>query len=148
MAKTYFARCAAQSWTRLVEDEKAIRELACRVLGSCGYTVIAAENGAEGVSKALDHSDGLALIVTDVVMPETGGRMLVDTVREFLPHIKALFMSGYTDDEVVRRGVVDGEAEFLQKPFTPVQLAQKVREVLDRAYPATEGPERPARRMN
>ncbi|HEY8853483.1 MAG TPA: response regulator [Gemmatimonadaceae bacterium] len=76
------------------------------------------------------------LIATDVVMPEMNGSQLVETVLEARPDIRVLFMSGYTDDEVMRRGVIDGQTAFLQKPFTPDLLAQKVREVLD--VPARE----------
>jgi len=78
-----------------------------------------------------EHKGQIDLIATDVVMPEMNGSQLVERVLEARPGIRVLFMSGYTDDEVMRRGVIDGQTAFLQKPFTPDLLAHKVREVLD-----------------
>jgi PAS domain S-box-containing protein len=115
----------------LVEDEHALRALSCRVLKGRGYHVLEAEHGTEALRVA-EHSRGpIHLLVTDVVMPQMGGRELADRLAVLHPNLKVLYLSGYTDDAVVRYGVSEARASFLQKPFTPASLAQKVREVLD-----------------
>ncbi len=115
----------------LVEDEDAVRALARHVLAFCGYTVLEAADGREAVRVAEQHAGRIDLVASDVVMPYLGGRQLVERVAATRPGIKVLFLSGYTDDAVVRHGVLEAEYAFLQKPFTPTALAQKVREVLD-----------------
>jgi PAS domain S-box-containing protein len=117
----------------LVEDNANLRSLAVRVLRSCGYDVLVAPGGREALAIAADETKRIEVVITDVVMPEMGGRELVERLVAGRPEIRFLLMSGYTDDDVVRRGVQKGETAFLQKPFTPVQLAAKVREVLDRS---------------
>jgi len=116
----------------LVEDNDNLRALAVRVLRSCGYDVLVAPGGREALAIAADRAKHIEAVITDVVMPEMGGRELVERLVAGRPGIRFLLMSGYTDDDVVRRGVQRGETAFLQKPFTPVQLAVKVREMLDR----------------
>ena len=115
----------------LAEDDEAIRTLGARVLGGLGYNVLVARTGGEALRIVAEHKGIIDLIATDVVMPEMNGSQLVERVLEARPGIRVLFMSGYTDDEVMRRGVIDGQTAFLQKPFTPDLLAHKVREVLD-----------------
>ncbi len=115
----------------LVEDEDAVRALARLVLASCGYTVLEAADGREAVRAAEHDSGRIDLVVSDVVMPHLGGRQLVEQLAAVKPGMKVLFLSGYTDDAIVRHGVLEAEYAFLQKPFTPTALAQKVREVLD-----------------
>ena len=115
----------------LVEDEDILRSLSERVLKRYGYTVLSASTGADAVAIAAHSGNTLHAVVTDVVMPGMNGRQLAEKLRQIRPGLKILFMSGYTDDEVIRRGVLRGEAAFLQKPFTPAELALKVREVLD-----------------
>ena len=115
----------------LAEDDEAIRTLGSRVLGALGYNVLVARTGGEALRIVAEHKGIIDLIATDVVMPEMNGSQLVERVLEARPSIRVLFMSGYTDDEVMRRGVIDGQTAFLQKPFTPDLLAHKVREVLD-----------------
>jgi CheY-like chemotaxis protein len=115
----------------LAEDDEALRTLGARVLGVLGYKVLVARTGREALQIVADHTGPIDLIATDVVMPEMNGSQLVEKVLEARPSIRVLFMSGYTDDEVMRRGVIDGQTAFLQKPFTPALLAHKVREVLD-----------------
>ncbi len=118
----------------LAEDEDAVRSLARHVLKACGYTVLEAADGVQALEVAQGHAD-ITLLISDVVMPHLGGRELAERVTALRPGCKVLFTSGYTDDAVVRHGVHEAEVAFLQKPFTPAQLAQKVREVLDREAP-------------
>lgn len=115
----------------LVEDEPAVRALDRRVLESCGYEVLEAADGLEAVRLVGRHEGPLHLLVSDVVMPHLGGGQLAEQLHAMNPRLKVLFVSGYTNDEVVRHGV-GSEYDFLQKPFTPTALAHKVREVLDR----------------
>lgn len=115
----------------IVEDDAALRALAARVLEGSGYTVLLARNGIEALAIASGHDGHIDIVATDVVMPKMNGRPLVEKLLESRRGMRVLFMSGYTDDEVMRRGVIDGRTAFLQKPFTPVQFARKVRDVLD-----------------
>jgi signal transduction histidine kinase/CheY-like chemotaxis protein len=115
----------------LVEDEDGVRSLARHVLRSCGYAVLEADDGQRAVQLVEDHRGPIDLVVCDVVMPYLGGRQLVERLSALRPALKVLFVSGYTDDAVVRHGVLTSDYAFLQKPFTPTALAQKVREVLE-----------------
>lgn len=115
----------------LVEDEDAVRSLARRILEKRGYTVLTARTGPEALRIAERHDGPIHLILTDVVMPEMSGRELAERIAPTRPDARTLFMSGYTEDDVLRRGVLNEGAAFLEKPFTPSALAQKVREVLD-----------------
>jgi two-component system, cell cycle sensor histidine kinase and response regulator CckA len=116
----------------VVEDEPAVRSLIGRVLRKHGYEVIEAENGR--VAEALIESNGtIDLVLTDVVMPEMGGRELAERIRRRKPDLPLLFMSGYTEDELVRRGVADGHTTLVEKPFSPVTLTRKIREAIDRS---------------
>jgi PAS domain S-box-containing protein len=119
----------------VVEDEDVVRNLACRILRDQGYTVFEARQGHEGLECVAQHSDELKLVLSDVVMPEMGGRELGRVLHELHPHLPVLFMSGYTGDDVVQRGLLDATAPFQQKPFSPDSLIRKVREMLD-ARPA------------
>jgi CheY-like chemotaxis protein len=115
----------------IVEDDASLRALSARILEGNGYTVLLARNGLEALAIAGGHSGHIDLVASDVVMPKMNGRPLVEKLLETRKEMSVLFMSGYTDDEVMRRGVIDGRTAFLQKPFTPAQFAKKVREVLD-----------------
>jgi CheY-like chemotaxis protein len=115
----------------LVEDEDAIRVLARHVLAGCGYAVLEAADGDEAARVAGGHAGPVHLVVCDVVMPGVGGRVVAERVAATHPGVRVLFVSGYTDDAVVRHGVLHEKVNFLQKPFSPTALAHKVREVLD-----------------
>lgn len=114
----------------LVEDEDAVRALARFTLQQCGYTVLEASHGEEAMRVAAQHGEQIHLLVTDVVMPGMGGRVLAERLLSIHPGMKVLYLSGYTDDAVVRHGVLHEEVNFLQKPFSPNALAHQVREVL------------------
>ena len=115
----------------IVEDDASLRALSARILEGNGYTVLLARNGLEALAIAAGHDGHIDLVASDVVMPKMNGRPLVEKLLESRKGMSVLFMSGYTDDEVMRRGVLDGRTAFLQKPFTPAQFAKKVRDVLD-----------------
>jgi CheY-like chemotaxis protein len=107
------------------------------VLTGFGYKVLVASSGVEALAIASDPSTLIDVVLTDVVMPGINGRELLERIVAARPGLASLLMSGYTDDEVLRRGVMQGEAVFLQKPFTPEQLARKVRLALDLAVMPT-----------
>ena len=115
----------------LVEDEEALRVFTVRTLRLCGYVVIEAANGNEALRVAEKYDEPIHLLITDVVMPGMGGRKLADQLAPLHANMKVLYISGYTDDAVIRHGIAHEEVEFLQKPFSAIALAVKVREVLD-----------------
>lgn len=115
----------------LVEDERMVREVAACTLRDHGYTVIEASDGSDGLRIAQEKVEGeLQLLLTDMVMPNMGGKELAEKVLQVHPEIRVLYTSGYIDDTVVRTSMAEGDA-FMQKPFTPDVLAHKVRAVLD-----------------
>jgi CheY-like chemotaxis protein len=115
----------------LVEDNTGVRELLRQVLPSLGYTLVEAENGQEALRLLADYPDPIHLLLTDVVMPGISGKTLAEEASRTRPDLKMLFMSGYTDEAIVQHGVSDAEAAFLQKPFSLMALAAKIRSVLD-----------------
>jgi PAS domain S-box-containing protein len=115
----------------LVEDEEVVRLLASSVLTEAGYTVLEAGNGQEALAALTESGRTFDLMLTDMVMPRLGGRDLAEHIFSNGLDIRVLFMSGYTDDDVLRDAVFDSKVEFLQKPFTPNHLLQKVAEVLE-----------------
>jgi CheY-like chemotaxis protein len=115
----------------LVEDEDLVRALFLKVLKQQGYTVLPATSGEDALLQAERHAGPLDLLATDVVMPGISGRQLAERLTAVRPGLKVLFLSGYTDDAMLRHGVREAETAFLQKPFSPDVLASKVREVLD-----------------
>jgi CheY-like chemotaxis protein len=114
----------------LAEDATSVRVAARQILERFGYTVIEAANGTEALIRA-QNGVRIDLLLTDVVMPEMSGRELVDRFAKLRPHTKVLFMSGYTDDAIVRHGILEENMSYMQKPFLPDALALKAREVLD-----------------
>ena len=117
----------------LVEDADAVREAVCRVLRRQGYTALEAANGHEALSVARNHEgEDIHLLLTDVVMPLMGGRELARELKKTHPETNVLYISGYTEDDLQRRGVFEPGAAFMAKPFTSTALALRVREVLDK----------------
>lgn len=114
----------------VVEDEDAVRAITVFALRSFGYTVLEANHGREALRLCETHQGPIHLLLSDVVMPELGGRQVADAVTAKRPEIKVMYLSGYTDDAVVRHGILHEQVAFLQKPFTPNALARKIREVL------------------
>jgi PAS domain S-box-containing protein len=115
----------------LVEDELAVRVFAARVLREAGYTVVEASQGDEALRLAQDYPGAIALLVTDVVLPQLGGKALAERLVAQSPSSKVLFISGYADDAIVRHGRLEAGLAFLHKPFSPTALLRKVRAVLD-----------------
>jgi CheY-like chemotaxis protein len=115
----------------IVEDEVAVRRMASRALASQGYAILEAENGAQALDLLARAQAPVDLVLSDVVMPVLNGRELSERLAADRPEIRVLFMSGYTDDDIIRRGLLRPGVPFLQKPFMPADLSRKVREVLD-----------------
>jgi two-component system, cell cycle sensor histidine kinase and response regulator CckA len=116
----------------LVEDEDGVRELLWKILTGYGHTVLEARHGKDALTAASGYEHPIHLLLTDVVMPEMGAGEMVDQLIAQRPDLKVLYISGYTNDEITRRGIPGGGAAFVQKPFTSEDLMRKVREVLDR----------------
>jgi two-component system, cell cycle sensor histidine kinase and response regulator CckA len=115
----------------LVEDEEGVRRLLTHVLRRRGYQVLEASNGQEALELYRRRGAEIQLVLTDMVMPEMSGRQLGDSLRQLAPDVKIIYMSGYTDDVLVRTGALGPGMSFLQKPLRPEALAAKVRETLD-----------------
>jgi two-component system cell cycle sensor histidine kinase/response regulator CckA len=116
----------------LVEDEPSVRHLTRNVLEAQGYNVLQANNGREGLRVAGEFKGpAICLVITDIIMPQMGGKIMAEWLKTTHADIKVLFTSGYTDETIVRHGVLELGVAFLQKPYTPVALARKVRELLD-----------------
>jgi len=115
----------------LVEDETMVRDFAARVLVEQGYTILQAGNGREALQVSQQHEGNIHLLLTDVVMPEMGGKLLSEQIKLTYPDIKILFTSGYTDSAIIRQGILADDIVFIQKPFSPTELAVSVREILD-----------------
>lgn len=115
-----------------VEDEPSVRNLACKVLEAQGYHVLRANNGKDGLRVASEHKgEPISLVITDVVMPQMGGKVMAEWLKATYPDVKILFTSGYTDDAMAQHGLLEEGVAFLQKPYTAATLMQKVRELLD-----------------
>jgi two-component system cell cycle sensor histidine kinase/response regulator CckA len=124
----------------VVEDEEMVRALACRALRERGYQVLEARHGIEAVQQVEQRNGTIDLVISDVVMPQLGGRELGLRLALLDPGLPVLYMSGYTGEDVIQRGLLDPDAPFQQKPFTPDGLTRKVREMLDsRVRPGPAG---------
>ena len=117
----------------VVEDQQEVRQLARDVLQGYGYEVLDAGGGEEALELCRAHGGPIHLLLTDVVMPMMTGRELADKIKPLRPEIRVLFMSGYTDNVIVHHGALEPEVAYLQKPFSPLSLALKVRETLQTA---------------
>jgi PAS domain S-box-containing protein len=114
----------------LVEDEDAVRTVVATVLQQAGYTVLEANGGRAAIDIVTANPESIDLLITDVVMPEMGGRKLVEHLATMRPGLRVLYLSGHTDDALIRHGVLEADVAFLQKPFKIAALTTKVREVL------------------
>jgi two-component system cell cycle sensor histidine kinase/response regulator CckA len=130
------ARHGGSEWLLLVEDDQAVRELAERIFRERGYKVMATADGKEALRAFAAEPDRIALVVTDLIMPGMSGRELVQALHQIRPDLKALYVSGYTEDEIIRRGLHDPTVAFLHKPFTADVLLDKVRSLLDAPQPS------------
>jgi len=124
-------RSAAGETVMLVEDGEALREVLQRVLEELGYRVCVARDGEEALAVSAAHDGPIHLVVTDVVMPNVGGRELALELWKSRPETRVLFMSGYTEDAILHQGLRRATVGFIGKPFRPDFLASKVREMLD-----------------
>ena len=118
----------------VVEDEDSVRQVAARILERQGYHVLTAALPSLAEEALAVHGESIALMITDIVMPERSGRKLYESAQARHPRLRVLYMSGYTDNAIVHQGVLDASMPFLQKPFTADALLHKVRSVLDGAY--------------
>jgi len=116
----------------LVEDDDDVRSIATFSLEAHGYTVLVATNGLKALTLAEQHDGAIHLLVTDIVMPELDGWRIAALLQARRADLKVLFMSGYTDDTIIRSDVIDDQTTFLYKPLTSVGLAKKVHTILDR----------------
>jgi len=115
----------------IVEDEDGVRNIAVKTLRKFGYNVIEAENGGVGYLKCKKAVRPFDLIVTDIIMPEMSGKELINSIKEFCPNIKVLYMSGYTYNAIAKQGVIESSINFISKPFDSIAFVRKVREVLN-----------------
>jgi len=116
----------------VVEDENPLRGLITSTLENYNYTVLAASNGSEAFKLCTGTKLKLDLILTDVVMPEMGGRQFYENVKGFYPDSKVIYMSGYTEDSIVKETILTPGTEFIQKPFSLADLVKKIRKTLDK----------------
>ena len=114
----------------VVEDEKAVRELTLKMMQQLGYTVLPAASGAEAIEVSRSFAGDIALLLTDVVMPNMSGRQLADILAKTRPGMKVLYLSGYTENTVVHHGVLEAGVDFLPKPFSREALSRKIRDIL------------------
>ena len=115
----------------IVEDEEIVRQLVCTVLSDRGYNVLCASNGEEALEMSGEHEGKIALLITDVVMPQMGGLELSRIISERRPDTRVLYVSGYSESDMNEQGILAPDADFMEKPFTPQALTRKVREVLN-----------------
>jgi CheY-like chemotaxis protein len=120
----------------LVEDEDVVRGMVAEALQLCGYTVLIAGDGAAALDISEEFAGEIKLMLTDVVMPQMSGRQLTEKISLQRPNMKVLYMSGYTDDAIVRHGVLEEGTAFIGKPFSPDALVLKIGELLGASQPA------------
>ena len=115
----------------IVEDDESVRSLVQHILERSGFTVLTATNASEAEQACSNHEKPIDLVITDIVMPGTNGKVLAERLQETYPDIETLYMSGYTDNAIVHHGILDPGTNFIGKPFSSIDLIRKVREVLD-----------------
>jgi two-component system cell cycle sensor histidine kinase/response regulator CckA len=116
----------------VIEDDRDVRNLITRILTAQGYTTLEAENGDDAMKVFDGHKEEIKLVILDVVMPGKNGRQVFDEITQVEPETRAIFMSGYTGDIVIDKGIEKENVDFLQKPLSITSLLRKIREVLDR----------------
>ncbi len=116
----------------IVEDEKDVRNLVCEMLKLQGYNILEAGYGDRALNICKEYNKPIHLVLTDIVMPHISGSRLVELIKPIHPEMKALYMSGYINNAVVNKGILKPDDQFIQKPFTPVDLARKIRGILDK----------------
>jgi CheY-like chemotaxis protein len=119
----------------LVEDEEMVREMLQETLAGAGYRLLVAADANHALAQAAAHRGSIQLLLTDVVMPGGSGRELAERLSLARPGIRVLYVSGYTEEAIVRHGVLARDVAFLGKPFTPDELLARVRQLLDAAGP-------------
>ncbi len=117
----------------LAEDDRDVRDIVRSVLQDFGYRVIDAANGQEAIDRYRERSSGIDLVMLDVIMPKKSGREVYDVIKSINPSAPVLFTSGYTADIIHKKGIFEEDFQFLSKPISPVNLLQKIREILDHA---------------
>jgi two-component system cell cycle sensor histidine kinase/response regulator CckA len=120
----------------VIEDEPDVKRMAVRSLREAGYIVLEAPGGREAIEVIMEAGERLRVVITDVVMPGMSGRDLAARIAGLRPDLPLIFMSGYTDEDVIRRGLMDRGQRFIQKPFSPDALARQVQQAL--TSPVTE----------
>ena len=123
----------------VVEDEESLRDLMCGVLKTAGYTVLKATNGLEGLRVFREFQEPIHLVISDVVMPKMGGSEMVGELKFMGMEAEVLFVSGYTNDALQHRGILNADIEYLAKPFSPVDFTRRVRSILDAAQEKAKG---------
>jgi len=115
----------------IAEDDIQVRELTKEVLAGYGYKIIDAKDGADAVKVFIENKDEIQLLIFDVVMPKKNGKEAYDEIKDVRPGVKAIFISGYTEDMIHKKGILEEGLNFLSKPILPNELLRKIREVLD-----------------
>jgi len=133
-------RAVIQRTVLVVEDEPQVRRMAARALAEAGHRVLEAGDGREAMSMLARAGQGVDLVLTDVAMRGMSGRELADRLRQARPDVRVIFMSGYADDEIVRRGLLEPEQPFVQKPFTPDALVRRFAELTEQWLPPSSRP--------
>jgi CheY-like chemotaxis protein len=114
----------------VVEDDEAVLNLIKNILKGHGYRVLTTTKGESAIELFIKHKEDIDLLLTDVVMPGINGKELSETLKRIKPEIKTLFMSGYTSNAIVHHGILEKDIQFIQKPFTGVELLKKIRSIL------------------
>jgi len=115
----------------VADDDAALRNLVVELLTSCGYRVMTAEDGRDALEKFRQSREKIDLVILDVVMPKLNGKEAWDAIRSISPGCKALFMTGYADDNIPRKGLDDAGLVYVTKPLRPQTLLRKIRDLLD-----------------